>query len=68
MLDEPFELAGAESSMKICNYLIELKNTTCVVVSGYIPFAKKADLIIWLERGKIKFIGHPDNILPLVTS
>ena len=66
ILDEPFELAGAESSKKIANYLIELKNTTCMVVSGYVPFAQKSDLIIWLEKGKIKYIGHPDTILPLV--
>ena len=50
LLDEPFELAGAESSMKISKYLIELQKTTCVVVSGYIPFAKQSDLIIWLEK------------------
>ena len=68
LLDEPFELAGAESSMRISKYLIELKNTTCVIVSGYLPFAKQADLIIWLEKGKIKYIGKPDNILPLVIS
>jgi ABC-type bacteriocin/lantibiotic exporter with double-glycine peptidase domain len=66
LLDEPFELAGAESSMKISKYLIELQNTTCMVVSGYIPFAKQSDLVIWLEKGKIKHIGHPDAILPLV--
>jgi ABC-type bacteriocin/lantibiotic exporter with double-glycine peptidase domain len=66
LLDEPFELAGAESSMKISKYLIELENTTCMVVSGYIPFAKQSDLVIWLEKGKIKHIGHPDAILPLV--
>ena len=68
LLDEPFELAGAESSMKISKYLIELQNTTCVVVSGYIPFAKQSELIIWLEKGRIKYIGHPDAILPLVIS
>jgi ABC-type bacteriocin/lantibiotic exporter with double-glycine peptidase domain len=68
LLDEPFELAGAESSLRISKYLIELKNTTCVIVSGYLPFAKKADMIIWLEKGKIKYIGKPDSILPLVIS
>lgn len=66
VLDEPFELAGAESSKKISKYLIELKNTTCMVVTGYIPFAKRADWIIWLEKGKIKHIGHPNTVLPLV--
>jgi len=68
VLDEPFELAGAESSKKISQYLTNLPNTTCMVVSGYIPFAQKADLIIWLEKGKIKHIGHPETILPLVIS
>ena len=66
ILDEPFELAGAESSKKISKYLIELQKTTCMVVSGYIPFAKRADLIIWLEKGKVKHIGHPNTVLPLV--
>ncbi len=68
VLDEPFELAGAESSKKISNYLIDLPNTTCMIVSGYIPFAKRADLIIWLEKGQIKHIGKPETILPLVIS
>lgn len=68
LLDEPFELAGAESSLRISKYLIELKNTTCVIVSGYLPFAKQADLIIWLEKGKIKYFGKPDSILPLIIS
>jgi ABC-type bacteriocin/lantibiotic exporter with double-glycine peptidase domain len=67
MLDEPFELAGAESSRKITAYLLNLKNTTCFVVSGYIPFAEKADKIIWLEKGMIKYIGTPQSILPLVS-
>jgi ABC-type bacteriocin/lantibiotic exporter with double-glycine peptidase domain len=68
ILDEPFELAGAESSKKIATYLTTIQNTTCFVVSGYIPFAQQADLIIWLEKGKIKHIGEPKNILPLVIS
>jgi ABC-type bacteriocin/lantibiotic exporter with double-glycine peptidase domain len=66
ILDEPFELAGAESSKRISDHLCNLKNTTCFVASGYIPFAKNCDLIIWLEKGKIKHIGHPNSVLPLV--
>ena len=68
ILDEPFELAGAESSKKIAKYLTTLQNTTCFVVSGYVPFAQQADLIIWLEKGSIKHIGEPNSILPLVIS
>ncbi len=66
ILDEPFELAGAASSMKISNYLLDIKNTTCIIATGYIPFAKKADIIICLEKGSIKHIGKPDSILPLL--
>jgi ATP-binding cassette subfamily B protein len=66
ILDEPFELAGAESSKKIASYLNNLNNTTCIVASGYLPFAEKCDLVIWLEKGKIKYLGHPETILPLV--
>jgi ATP-binding cassette subfamily B protein len=68
ILDEPFELAGAESSKKIATYLTTIQNTTCFVVSGYVPFAQQADLIIWLEKGSIKHIGEPNSILPLVIS
>jgi len=66
ILDEPFELAGAESSRKISNYIATLQNTTCFVASGYIPFAENCDVIIWLEKGKIKQIGSPKVILPLL--
>ena len=66
ILDEPFELAGAESSKKISDYLRNVQNTTCVVASGYLPYAKNCDLIIWLEKGKIKHIGEPNSILPLL--
>jgi ATP-binding cassette subfamily B protein len=66
ILDEPFELAGAESSKKIAAYLYGLKNTTCIVASGYMPYAENCDLIIWLEKGNIKHIGAPKLILPLV--
>jgi len=66
ILDEPFELAGAESSKKIATYLNSLKNTTCIVASGYMPYAENCDLIIWLEKGNIKYLGAPNSILPLV--
>ena len=64
ILDEPFELAGATSSRKILDYLYNLKNTTIVVASGYIPFAEKADMILWLEKGKVKLMGQPEIIIP----
>jgi ABC-type multidrug transport system fused ATPase/permease subunit len=61
-LDEPFELAGAESSKNISDYLLTLKNITTVVITGYIPFAKKADMLIWMDHGKILHMGTPDDV------
>ncbi len=63
LLDEPFELAGAESSKSINAYLLGLKNITTVVITGYRAFAEKADLIIWMDHGKILHIGSPDEVL-----
>lgn len=62
LLDEPFELAGAESSKNISDYLLTLKNITTVVITGYIPFAKTADMVIWMDHGKILHIGAPADV------
>jgi ABC-type bacteriocin/lantibiotic exporter with double-glycine peptidase domain len=62
LLDEPFELAGAESSKNISDYLLTLKNITTVVITGYKPFAEKADLVIWMDHGKIKHMGSPSEV------
>jgi ABC-type bacteriocin/lantibiotic exporter with double-glycine peptidase domain len=66
LLDEPFELADNSSNQRIVDYLFELKNTTCVIATGHKPFAEKADIIIWLDKGKVKQIGKPQIILPLL--
>ena len=64
LLDEPFELAGAESSKNISDYLIGLDNVTVVVITGYVPFAQKADAVFWMDHGKIRYNGSPDQVLP----
>ena len=63
LLDEPFELAGAESSRSINNYLLQLKNCTTVVITGYRAFAEKSDLVIWMDHGRIIHIGSPSDVL-----
>ena len=63
LLDEPFELAGAESSKNINNYLLQLKNVTTIVITGYRPFAETSDLVIWMEHGKIVEMGSPKEVL-----
>ena len=66
IFDEPFELADNLSNQRVVDYLYSLKSTTCVIASGHRPFAEKADQIIWLVKGKIKEIGQPKIILPLL--
>ena len=63
ILDEPFELAGAESSKSINNYLLGLQHCTTVVVTGYRAFAEKSDIVIWMDHGRILHIGSPSDVL-----
>lgn len=63
LLDEPFELAGGEDCMKIANYLLQLKNTTVVVVTANQDFIRRADKCIMMENGSISQSGDPSGIL-----
>ena len=63
LLDEPFELAGGEDSQKISNYILSLKNTSVLVATGNLDFAKQCDTLIVLEKGKIKHAGKPMDVL-----
>jgi ATP-binding cassette subfamily B protein len=53
LLDEPFEIAGAENSERIADYLIKLRNVTVVVVTGDKNFASQSDQVITLSNGTI---------------
>jgi ATP-binding cassette subfamily B protein len=66
LLDEPFELAGGEDCQKIESYLMQLKNTTIVVVTANLDFAKQSDLVIIMESGQILHSGKPSEILKKV--
>lgn len=63
LLDEPFELAAGEHSQQILEYLLNLKNTTVVVVTGYVPYAQKCDQVCVLDHGTIKVSGTPDLMM-----
>lgn len=63
LLDEPFEMAGGEQWRKIEHHLLELKNTSMLVVTGNIEFAKQCDKLVILENGKVKKSGSPLMIL-----
>lgn len=66
LLDEPFELAGAEDCQKISNYLMSLKNASVFVVTGNLDYARKCDTVVILEKGRIKVAGTPQDILKTV--
>lgn len=66
LLDEPFELAGAEDCQKISNYLISLKNASVFVVTGNLDYARQCDSVVVLEKGRIKVAGKPQDILKTV--
>jgi ABC-type polar amino acid transport system ATPase subunit len=42
--------------------LLSLKNITTVVITGYIPFAEKTDVVIWMDHGKILHMGSPSDV------
>jgi ABC-type bacteriocin/lantibiotic exporter with double-glycine peptidase domain len=66
LLDEPFELAGAEDCQKISKYLMSLKNASVFVVTGNVDYARNCDTVVILEKGRIKVAGNPQDILKTV--
>jgi ABC-type bacteriocin/lantibiotic exporter with double-glycine peptidase domain len=63
LLDEPFELAGGEDCQKITNYLMQLQNTTVVVVTANPDFIKQSDMLIVVKDGSISDAGIPSDVL-----
>jgi ABC-type bacteriocin/lantibiotic exporter with double-glycine peptidase domain len=63
LLDEPFELAGGDDCRKIATYLMQLQNTTVIVVTANIDFMKQSDMLIILKEGNILHAGNPSDVL-----
>lgn len=63
ILDEPFETAGGEHCENIASYLAGLSNTTVVVITGNLDFARKCDQVVVMEKGTIKKNGPAPLIL-----
>jgi ABC-type bacteriocin/lantibiotic exporter with double-glycine peptidase domain len=62
ILDEPFEMAAGDHGNRISKYLLGLKNTTVIVATGDTNYARSADQVIYLENGKVKHSGKPDEV------
>ena len=63
ILDEPFETAGGEHCENIVGYLAGLSNTTVIVITGNLDFARKCDQVVIMENGMIKKSGPASLIL-----
>lgn len=58
LMDEPFELAGGEHCKDIADYILSLKETTAVIVTGNRDFARQCDMVITVSEGKIVKVEH----------
>lgn len=63
ILDEPFETAGGDHCDNIARYLAALSNTTVIVITGNLDFARKCDQVVIMEKGTIKKSGPAPLIL-----
>jgi len=67
LIDEALSVGDAEFQKKSSEKMKELitdKNRTVVIVSHNMAYMKNmCDQIIWLERGKVKLIGGPEEVI-----
>ena len=53
LMDEPFELAGAEHAKDIAEHILGMKETTAIIVTGNLDFARQCDQVFILSNGVI---------------
>ena len=53
LMDEPFELAGAEHAKDIAEHILGMKGTTAIIVTGNLDFARQCDQVFMLSNGVI---------------
>lgn len=63
LLDEPFELAGAEHANSIEHLIMDQRNTTAIVSTGNKEFAMQCDMVILLDKGRVAAVGKPNEVL-----
>jgi ABC-type bacteriocin/lantibiotic exporter with double-glycine peptidase domain len=62
LLDEPMKLIAEDNKQTLQNYLFGLNNTTVVFTTRDEDIAAKCDMVILLEKGKIKSITTPSQL------
>nr|WP_321513728.1 ATP-binding cassette domain-containing protein [uncultured Pseudodesulfovibrio sp.] len=67
LLDEAMERPSFEERDVFLNILEEARgHSTIITVTNHAAYLKKADKIMWMERGRVRMFGPPDEVLPLL--
>lgn len=65
LLDETLERPGFEERETFLDMVEELRgNATIITVTNHYGYLKKADKILWLEKGRVQMFGPSSEVLP----
>lgn len=62
LLDEPMKLIAEDNKQNLQNYLFGLEDTTVIFTTRDEDLAKKCDMVIELDKGKVKSINTPSHL------
>jgi ABC-type bacteriocin/lantibiotic exporter with double-glycine peptidase domain len=64
LLEEPWSWFDAESQKLIKQYLLtQIPNTTCIIITNDLSFAKQSDYVVQMQEGSIVKQGKPNEVL-----
>ena len=65
LLDEAMERPNAEEREVFLDILEEARGqSTIIAVTNHAAYLEKVDKILWMERGRVRMFGPPDQVLP----
>ncbi len=65
LLDEVMERPEFEDREIMLDMLEELRGrTTTIMVTNHGPYLKKADKVLWMEKGRVRMFGRAGDVLP----
>ncbi len=67
LLDEPFNGLEQESTRQIYENLMSFKGISTILMVTHIPeYMQRADRLIYLQQGQVRYNDVPDKVLPLI--
>lgn len=65
LLDEVLERPSAEGKANFLQLVDDLRNeSTVMAVTNNVAYLERADKVLWLEKGRVRQFGTPDEVLP----